>query len=194
MVIKTQRPKNAYNLYCQNVEEKTKIKTSHPDWSGVQILKEMANNWNNLSKEDKTPYEQEAGKAKELFQKLELETGAVTEEKVKKRPRSAYIHYSYNPEVRGKIKTDHPEWKVTDIAKHLGKQWNEMSDTDRLTWVALSQKEKEDLEKTPVYIIKKKKKKPVESSSDNRISQLEQLFHQLSNELKTIKNLLENSS
>ena len=191
---KTQRPKNAYNLYCQNIDEKQKIKSTHPDWTGVQILKEMANNWNALSVEDKAPYKQQASQAKDLFLKYEIESGLVTEEQVKKRPKSAYIHFSYNTEVREKIKKEHPEWKVTEIAKYLGTQWNSMEDKERQKWVKISQKEKEELEKNPIYYTKKKKIKPVESSSDNRISQLEQLYHQLSNEVKNLKNLIENSS
>lgn len=195
-MVKTQtRPKNAYNFYCQNSKDKEEIREQHPDWSGVEILKELAKKWSSLSKEDKQPYEQQAQEAKEEFSKQEGgDSFLIIEEKVKKRPRSAYILYSYNAEVRNKIKTEHPDWKVTQIASHLGKMWNSMSDKDRKKWVELSLKEKANLEASPVWKVVKKKKKQVESSSDSRISQLEQLVHQLSNEIKNIKNQLENSS
>lgn len=196
-MVKTQtRPKNAYNFYCQTSKDKEEIKTQHPDWSGVEILKELAKKWSSLNKEEKQPYEQQAQEAKEEFSKLEggSDSFLITEEKVKKRPRSAYIHYSYNPEVRDKIKKDHPDWKVTQIASHLGKQWNSMTDKDRKKWVDLSLKEKAELEANPVWKLVKRKKKQVESQSDSRISQLEQLVHQLTNEIKNIKNQLENSS
>lgn len=190
------RPKNAYNFYCQTSTDKEEIKTHHPDWSGVEILKELAKKWSSLNTEEKQPYEQKAQEAKEEFSKKEggSDSFLITEEKVKKRPRSAYIHYSYNPEVRDKIKNDHPEWKVTQIASHLGKQWNSMTDKDRTKWLDLSLKEKAALEANPVWKLVKRKKKQVESQSDSRISQLEQLVHQLTNEIKNIKNQLENST
>jgi hypothetical protein len=45
------------------------------------------------------------------------------------RPLGAYFLFSND--VRGKVKAEHPDWKITEVAKHLGELWAKASDKDK---------------------------------------------------------------
>jgi predicted Fe-S protein YdhL (DUF1289 family) len=113
--------------------------------------------------------------------------------KIAKRAKS-YMHFSNNQEIRNKIKTDHSDWSVTQIAIELGKQWKQLSEKERQKWVDLSNKEKEDLLKTPIYIFKKKKKlaSSKKNSIGQRMDELEKIINQLQNDIIEIKHKLDN--
>lgn len=50
-----------------------------------------------------------------------------------KRPASAFLLYSIKR--RPDIKSQHPDWTVTEISKHLGTEWKELSDEDKAPFI-----------------------------------------------------------
>ena len=58
-----------------------------------------------------------------------------------KKPASAYLFFCKT--MRGVIQETHPELKMTDISKVLGKKWSSMSDKDKSKYFVLSDKDKE---------------------------------------------------
>jgi hypothetical protein len=58
-------------------------------------------------------------------------------------PKSAYMFFCESK--RSEVKDDHPDWKMTEIAKELGRMWKEDFPTDehRNEFIALSSEDKE---------------------------------------------------
>ena len=44
------------------------------------------------------------------------------------------MHFSNDKDIREAIKKDHPEWKVTQMASHLGGMWNKMNPAEKKIW------------------------------------------------------------
>lgn len=57
-----------------------------------------------------------------------------------KRGLSAFFLYSQ--EFRGQIKDEHPDWRVGDIAKELGKRWETCADKGKYEELARREKER----------------------------------------------------
>lgn len=60
-----------------------------------------------------------------------------------KRPSTAYFLYANTR--RAAVKEEHPEWKVSDIAKHLGAEWKNLSDAQKAPFVAEAAKKKAEV-------------------------------------------------
>lgn len=58
-----------------------------------------------------------------------------------KRPQTAY--FLYTNDRRADLKAEHPDWKVSDIAKHLGAEWKNLTDAQKAPYVASAAKLKE---------------------------------------------------
>ena len=58
-----------------------------------------------------------------------------------KKPVSAYLFFCKT--MRGVIQETHPELKMTDISKVLGKKWSSMSEKEKSKYFVLSDKDKE---------------------------------------------------
>lgn len=178
------RAPNAYNIYCQDEQLRSSIKKENPDWASSEVMKELGKRWQQLSDQDKKPFEELAKKGKEEF--LENQDTSNMEQ-VLKRPKSSYMHYSNNKEVRDQIRSEHPEWKVTEIASELGKRWNSMSDKEKKVWEDLAQKEKESLLADPVYQWRKKKSPKKDSSLEARVEHLEKIVLELQHTIQELK-------
>lgn len=57
-----------------------------------------------------------------------------------KRPKTSYLYFC--DEKRPLVKSQHPEFKVGEIMKELGKMWKELSDSDKAKYNELYQKDK----------------------------------------------------
>lgn len=86
-----------------------------------------------------------------------------------KRPTTAF--FAFSSEKRPEIKEAHPDWKVGDIAKELGKLWKEMSDEEKAPYNDIAAKDKEryerEKEEMGVKPTKKAKKAESEDSEDS---------------------------
>lgn len=180
------RPPNAYNLFCQDETLRNEIKQNNPDWSSGEIMKELAKRWKDLSETDKKPFEESAQKGKELFLETKLNDDDMI--KVLKRPKSSYMHFSNNKEVRDKIKGEHPDWKVTQIASHLGSLWNNMDKKEKKVWEDVALAEKNSLLEEPVYVYKKKKSTNKQTPLENRIDHLEKVVMELQHTIQQLIN------
>lgn len=166
--------KTAYDFFYEKHVDEVK-QGLDSDSNLDETLKEK---WENISEEEQHKY-------------FELCDDMV---KTAKRAKSSYMHFSNNPAIRNKIKTEHSDWSVTQIAIELGKQWKQLSEKDIQKWVDLSNKEKEDLQKNPIYIFKKKKKlaSSKQTSIGQRMDELEKIINQLQNDIIEIKHKLDN--
>ena len=62
-----------------------------------------------------------------------------------KRPLSAY--FLFTKDARPKIKEAHSDWKVTEIAKEMGKQWHALDESSKVTYNKKAAKLKSEYEK-----------------------------------------------
>lgn len=90
------------------------------------------------------------GKAKKSKDKGKLPQDAKEEKDSKKKkkdpaaPKKALSNYMiFGNEVRPKMMKDHPEWKVGDFGKEIGKQWATVTDKQKEKYTKLVEKEKE---------------------------------------------------
>ena len=168
------------DLYSNDlvVHEQYKVENNKPNLTHNELNQLLKLQWDTLSDSDKEPWS--------------LMSIKNTYRLVPKRPKSAYMHYSNDPEIRDPIKEKYPDWKVTKIASYLGDQWNKFSLAERDKWVQLANKEKEELAQNPILQIKKKKKELGADDNISRLNNLEKLIHQLENQINTIKSGVEN--
>ncbi len=126
------RPANAYTLYQQ--DSRQAIKESNPKMSSAEIMKALAERWNNLSDREKQKYNDAAAKDKARYNsEMEhyvptagfpaLKPRRSTNPDAPKRKPSVYILFA--SEQRKKLKADHPDWSADAIKARLSELWTE---------------------------------------------------------------------
>merc|ERR1712203_1018077 len=120
------KPLSAYFLYSQ--EERLKVKAQFPDYSITEIAKELGRRWATINPAIKQSYEQ---RYQESRRQYEQALQAYKPQKKKKdpnapkQPLSAYFLFSQ--EERLKVKAEHPNYSICEIAKELGRRWADMN-------------------------------------------------------------------
>lgn len=137
---KQKRAKSAYTLYSSDPAVREKVKTANPDADFGTLSKLISAQWKALSAADRKPYEEKSQEEKKAMAAVK----AANKPK-KTRAKSAYLHYSMNPEVRGAAKKANPEMSVTQLAKVLGAQWKGLSADERKPYQEAYTKEKAEL-------------------------------------------------
>ncbi|TGZ72423.1 hypothetical protein CRM22_002095 [Opisthorchis felineus] len=169
------RPKgamSAYACFVQVIREEHKKK--HP---GEQIVfsdfsKKCAERWKLMTPKEKKRFEDLAALDKERFNR-EMSDYVPPEgmKKGKKRkvprdpglPRRAWsAFFFFCDEHRGKVKENNPEFKVADVAKELGRQWEACQDKAKYELLAQQDKQRyeEDMVKYRAGVYVPVQKKP----------------------------------
>merc|ERR1739844_295504 len=120
------KPLSAYFLFSQ--EERLKVKAEFPDYSITEMAKELGRRWASIDPTIKQSYEQ---RYQESRRQYEQALQAYKPQKKKKdpnapkQPLSAYFLFSQ--EERLKVKAEHPNYSICEIAKELGRRWADMA-------------------------------------------------------------------
>lgn len=120
------KPLSAYFLFSQ--EERLKVKAEFPDYSITEVAKELGRRWATIDPTIKQSYEQ---RYQESRRQYEQALQAYKPQKKKKdpnapkQPLSAYFLFSQ--EERLKVKAEHPNYSICEIAKELGRRWADMA-------------------------------------------------------------------
>jgi len=122
------RPQGAFFLYLNAL--RPMFKEDNPDMSHKEITAEISKNWNDLSSEEKEPFESEAAELKKAYvvkkAEWDLKNGKTAKDpKAPKRPLSSYMIFSQ--ENREKIMTENPGIKFTEVAKKAGEMWKSIT-------------------------------------------------------------------
>merc|ERR1712039_36270 len=116
------KPLSAYFLFSQ--EERLKVKAENPDYSITEVAKELGKRWATLNPDIKNSYEQRYQDARRVYEQ-ELNNYKPKKKKkdpnAPKQPLSAYFLFSQ--EERLKVKAEHPNYSICEIAKELGRRW-----------------------------------------------------------------------
>jgi len=189
---KPKRPLTAYMLFCQ--EKRAEIKKNNPTVSFGEIGKLLGQAWQQLSPDDRKPYEDSSKEAKAHYlqemKEYKDKHPDEEEERPKKRqkkgkgkgkgktkrkkkdknapkkPCSAFFWFS--KEQRPKLKAAHPEASFGDLGKMVGEAWRNLPEADRGPYVKSSLEDKERYQREI-----KDYKPPKESSSESESSSSE---------------------
>ena len=120
------KPLSAYFLFSQ--EERLTVKAEFPDYSFTEVAKELGRRWAQIDPAIKQSYEQ---RYDESWRQYKQALRAYKPQKKKKdpnapkQPLSAYFLFSQ--EERLKVKAEHPNYSICEIAKELGRRWADMN-------------------------------------------------------------------
>ena len=134
------RPLSAYMVYCQQNREA--VKKDDPEVK--VIMKKLGAGWRVLSAEEKIPYNKEAARLKEIYNKemenyIPLDGKKIDKDKPKK-PWSNYFFFC--DEKRAKLKEENPLLKATEILKELGEMWGKLSIEEKIPYNKMAAKAK----------------------------------------------------
>ncbi|CAL8087025.1 unnamed protein product [Calicophoron daubneyi] len=146
------KPKGAltpYALFIQTMHADHKKKNPSVTLDFKTFSKECSEQWKNLSAKEKKRYEDLALKDKERYKNEMKNYEPPTDEgKSKKRKRdpdapkkALSAFFLFCQDERPNVKEEHPEWKVGDIAKELGKRWENCKNKSKYESQALVAKQ-----------------------------------------------------
>lgn len=154
MPMAPKRPMSGFLHFAK--ENRASYASEHPDAAPKDVVKAMAEQWNELTPEDKAPFLNLYQEAKERYQtdlQMFLEAGGVLpknkskkDKKQKrakpavKRPLSAYVLYTIA--VRPSYVEEHPEAKATEVIKALAKSWKDLDESEKQTFVEQAEEAK----------------------------------------------------
>ncbi len=119
---KPKRGPTGYFLYMQ--ETRASVKATMPDAKITEISSKIGENWRALS--DKKRAEWNA-KAKALAPEPTPEQKAAAEAAAAKPKRAPTAFFVFMGEMRPKIKAEHPDWDVKQVASEAGARWRKLS-------------------------------------------------------------------
>ncbi|TNN18587.1 High mobility group protein isoform 1 [Schistosoma japonicum] len=151
---KPKGPMSAYSCFVQVIREEHKKK--HP---GEQIVfsdfsKKCAERWKLMTPKEKKRFEDLAVLDRERFNREMCDyvpPDGIKKGKKRKGPKDPSVparawsaFFFFCDEFRAKVRESNPDWKVADIAKELGRQWE--SCQDKAKYELLAQKDKQRYE------------------------------------------------
>lgn len=151
---KPKRNKSNYLYFC--AEERANIKEKNPEFEPKEITRELGRLWREeMSDEDKEPYNKLAAEDKERFQN-EMEGYSGEEKKsgskgkdpnMPTRGRTAYMLYTMDN--RDDVKKENSDLKGREVTAKLGDMWDKVKEEDgdeHKKYVDLAAKEKKEYE------------------------------------------------
>lgn len=120
------KPLSAYFLFSQ--EERLKVKAEYPDYSITEVAKELGRRWATIDPAIKQSYEQRYQDSRRQYEQAMQAYKPQKKKKdpnAPKQPLSAYFIFS--SEERLKVKDEHPNYSICEIAKELGRRWADMA-------------------------------------------------------------------
>lgn len=123
---KPKRGPTGYFLFMQ--ENREAVKAKNPDAKITEISSKIGEMWRALT--DKKRAEWNA-KAKALAPQPTAEQKAAAEAAAAKPKRAPTAFFVFMAEMRPKIKTEHPDWDVKQIASEAGARWRALSQEEK---------------------------------------------------------------
>lgn len=131
-----------------------------------------------MARDDKVRFDEEIGvwKANGGMQKAKAAKRAAKDVNEPKRPQTAFFLFSC--EYRDQIKANNPEFKVTDVARELGRMWREADADTKSYFAKLAERKKEEYVKELEEYKIKKKDEDAKKAEEARVQQREQQAQQ----------------
>lgn len=163
---------SAYAYFVQTCREEHKKKHPNENVVFAEFSKKCAERWKTMSDKEKKRFQDMAERDKKRYEAemanykpLKGEKGKGKKRKRTKDPnapkRALSAFFWFCQDERGKVKALNPELTVGEIAKELGKRWNEVSEDTKSKYEAMAAKDKARYEKEiKAYKTKKAKGSP----------------------------------
>lgn len=135
---------SAYAFFVQTCREEHKKQHPEENVQFAEFSRQCADRWKTMSEKEKQRFHDLAGKDKERYdiemqgyvpppgsgRRAKRARGRKMKDPNKpKRALSAFFYYAN--EERPKVRSLNPDFSVGEVAKELGRQWNEMSETEK---------------------------------------------------------------
>lgn len=156
----------AYAFFVQTCREEHKKK--HPDENVVfsEFSKKCAERWKTMSDKEKKRFQEMAERDKVRFDD-EMKNYEPAEPKGRGRKRkqakdpnapkrSLSAFFWFCNDERGRVKAEHNDYTVGDIAKELGKRWGEVDESTKQKYEQMAEKDKARYEREMTAYKKKK--------------------------------------
>lgn len=153
------RPKGKITAYAFFIRHKHEVKdAAMSSLPFSEFSKKCSTEWKESSEEQRQPFLDQATMDKERFDRetsVWKANGGQTRERAKKRatkdvnepkkPQTAFFLFSQ--EYRDQIKTNNPDFKVTDVARELGRMWREANDETKSYFAKSAEEKKAEYKK-----------------------------------------------
>lgn len=139
-----------------NKEGRNTVRIKHPGIKITELAKLCAETWRSMSKEKKEKWEKEAEELRKKEDKRYATAVAQVTTRYKRQP-SAYMIW-LNEEGLKAIKNNYPKCAVEQRISMCGRLWREMDNEEKKKWNDKANRLKENYEKSPTSIPKRKKK------------------------------------
>ena len=131
------RAPNAYNLFLKDEENRNR----YPDATSKEIMGKLAEDWGNLTSDEKQVWTDKANEAKlEFEEKHGKPQRRSKSSKSPKRPPTAYNLFNKDSENREK----YPDLTATAMMKQLAEDWNNLSPEEKQVWNDMAKRAKDD--------------------------------------------------
>jgi len=143
-----------YGFFVKMCFDEHKKKYPQENVQVTEITKKCAEKWKTMEKNEKERFvelaKQDADRYNREVAQFGGDSGGSRKRKAggkkekdmnaPKRPLSAF--FSFSQTKRQGIQQSHPEWKVGDVAKELGRQWKDMDANDKKEYEEMSNRDK----------------------------------------------------
>lgn len=119
---------SAYIIFGK--EKRAEILKRNPTAKVTEVVKEIAQSWGLLTKEDRQKYKEAAKKDKERYEK-ELRSLESFSEKLKKPKKCLSAYMIFVKETRPLIVEQHQEMGALQVMQEVGKQWQALTSEER---------------------------------------------------------------
>jgi len=153
MVREAGRPRgktSPYGFFVKMCYEEHKKKYPNENVQVTEISKKCSEKWKTMTPAEKQRFVELAQKDAERYQAEVAALGGEGEMKKRKRgkkdvnaprrPLSAFFFFSQVK--RPEVQQGHPEWRVGQVAQELGRQWKELTETEKKRYEEMVTKDK----------------------------------------------------
>uniref|UniRef100_A0A7E4ZUT0 HMG box domain-containing protein n=1 Tax=Panagrellus redivivus TaxID=6233 RepID=A0A7E4ZUT0_PANRE len=129
-----------YGFFVKMCYEEHKKKYPDESVQVTEISKKCADKWKTMTEDEKRRFYELAAKDQERYQAEIAAFGAGDDaSKKKKKPkkdpnapkRALSAFFFFSNERRQEVQSQHPEWKVSEVAKELGREWKAFTDEQK---------------------------------------------------------------
>ena len=143
-------PKKSLTAYTLFVKVKRQeLLAENPDAKTPDIMKEIGRLWGNLPKDAKDIYKEIADQDKERYQRQLEQINKLKKDHMEKdenleKPKKCLSAYMiFVRETRQKVTQEHPEMKVLDVMKEVGRRWQSIDPIEKASFEHKSQLDKQ---------------------------------------------------
>jgi len=142
----------AYSCFAQVIREEHKRKYPTENVVLSDFSKKCGEKWRQMTVQERKRFEDMSARDKERYDRaMELYNPpeGMTKKKIKRKPkdknapkRAMSAFFFFCEEERPKVRAEHPDWKMGECAKELGRRWEQCHSREKFDQLAIGDKER----------------------------------------------------